>query len=223
MEQCAKSKAVTLFFLLFFFLAPPVFADNGKFSVGALGGWAWSIADEAVDGFPDTDFKDSGVYGGSIMYRFHTGIAFELMAEHLELDLKENGTKFGTLKMTPVMLLLKYQGMPSTGSGFTGHADIGGGINFTDFEKGPYLKDLEQSYGVTYSIDTDDSFIFTLGAGVDYFFTKHFSLTLDGRFLLGNVDTSWEVSGPGGSANINDIDTFKASTAQALAVLRLWL
>jgi len=48
------------------------------------------------------------------------------------------------------------------------------------------------------SLDTDDSFVFEFGGGLDYFFTKRFSVSLDDRFLIGDVDTPWEVSGEGG-------------------------
>jgi hypothetical protein len=204
------------------FLANPVLAQSGTVSVGAFGGWAWSMADEAVAQFPHTEFESAGAYGGSIMYRFPSGFALELVFEKYEMDLVEFDEKFGTLQMTPVVLLFKAQGMPADGAGISGHAEAGLGINFTSFDKGPFVTDLEETYGVRYTIDTDDSFVFELGAGLDYFFTKHFSLLFDFRFFLGNVDTTWTVSGPGGTLPLGEIDEFKASNFQFLAGLRLW-
>ena len=202
--------------------ASPVFAGSGRFSVGALGGWAWHIADEAVGGFPETEFKNSPVYGGTVMYRFSNGFALELCIKHLEMDLEEAGENFGTLKMTPLILFAKYQGMPVKGKGLTGHGDIGVGINFTSFDKGPFVKNLEITYGVNYSIDTDDSFIFELGGGLDYFFTKRFSLYLDARLMLGVVGTSWKVVGPGGAIPLTEIDEFEPSNIHVLLGARFW-
>ncbi len=198
----------------------PVLAESesGKFSIGAFGGWASSIVDGAIEAssttYPETEFKSSGVYGGSIMYRLPSSFALELSVERLGMDLEELEENFGTLNMTPVMLLLKFQGMPKNGTGLTGHADIGAGISFNSFDKGPLITDLENTYGVEFDIEADNSFVFELGAGADYFFTKNISANLDGRFLLGNVDTSgWGI----------DSDTFHASNFQVLFGIRYWL
>lgn len=216
-----KLKLVGFAMVVLIMTVSPVFAESGKFSIGVIGGWAGSVTDEAVEGFPETEFKSSGVYGGSIMYRFPRGFALELCVEHLSMDLEELGENFGTLKMTPVMLLFKYQGMPQKGTGLTGHVDIGGGISLNSFDKGPFVTDLEKTYGVKFDIETDNSFVFELGAGVDYFFTKNISTNLDGRFLLGNVGTSWKGSGPGGTVTL-DIDKFYASNFQVLLGVRYW-
>lgn len=203
-------------------VANPAFAESGTFSVGVIGGWGGSLTDEAIDGFPDTKFKNSGVYGGSIMYRFPSGFALELCVERFSMDLEELGEDFGTLNITPVILLLKVQGMPQNGTGFTGHADIGGGINFTSFDRGSFITDVEKTLGVQYTIDTDNSFVFEIGAGMDYFFTKNLSMSLDSRLLGGDVGTSWEVSGPGGTLMIEDIDRFHVFNFQGLLSIRFW-
>ncbi len=207
---------------ILFFAANPAFADSVKFSVGVTGGRAWSIVDEAVGGFPDTEFESSAVYGGSAMYRFPNGFALELTVERLEMDLEESGEGFGTLEMTPVMALLKWQGMPLGGTGLTGHVNIGGGINLTSFKKGPFITGCEEDEGVHFTIDTDDSYVFELGAGLDYFFSNHFSIGLDGRILGGSVGTTWKASQPTGSIDYEDIDTFNIGNFQALVGLRLW-
>lgn len=217
-----KLKLMGFGMIILIFMASPEIAESGNFSIGGFGGWAGSTSSEAVKGFPYTELKDSGVYGGSFLYRFNNGIALELCAEHLEMGLEELGTKFGTLKMTPIMLLFKIQGKPETGRGFTGHFDIGGGVNITSFDKGKFITDLEKQYGVKFNISTDNSFIFELGGGADYFFTKFLSINLDARFLAGNVGTTWKVSGPTGTVNLTDINTFYASTFQILGGLRFW-
>ncbi len=200
----------------------PAFADSRKFSIGLTSGWAWSLVDEAVGGFPDTEFKSTTIYGASAMYRFSGGFALELAAERLEMDLEESGEGFGTLEMTPVMVLLKWQGMPSGGTGLTWHADIGGGINLTNFNKGSVVTGVEQDYGVQFTIDMDNSYVFELGAGLDYFFSNRFSIGLDGRILSGDVGTSWESSGPTGTTDNEYIDTFHVSNFQVLFGLRFW-
>ena len=226
-----KLKLMGFMIIVLLVTAIPAFAESGKVSIGGFGGWFWSTAGEAVEGtsttYPDTEFKNSNVYGGSIMYRFPSGFALELCVVEMAMDLEELGEDLGTLNMTPVMLLFKFQGMPTNGIGFTGHADIGGGINFTSFDKGSSIKELEDDfssfYGVPVSVnvDTDDSFVFELGAGVDYFFIKNFSLSLDGRFLLGNVGTSWDVSVLGASEEM-DVDDFHISNFQGLLSARIW-
>jgi len=192
-------------------------SETGKFSIGVFGGRAYSIVDNAAEGaystYPDTEFKDGKVYGGSIMYRFPSELALELSVERFSMDLEESGVKFGTLNMTPVIFLLKVQSMPEGGTGLTGHVDIGVGKSFNSFDKGQFIADLENTYGVEFNIDTASSFIFELGAGADLFFTKNISVNLDGRLLLGNVDTSgWGF----------DLETFHVSNFQILFGIRYW-
>jgi outer membrane protein W len=211
-----------LFLIIIIIMASPLTAQAGDISIGLFGGGAWSIVSEAVKGFPETEFKSSPVYGVSLLYRFPNGIALELCAKNLEMELEETGNKFGKLKMTPVLFLLKFQGKPISGSGLSGHFDLGGGINFTSFEKGGLVTDLERAYGVQYTIDTDNNFVFETGGGFDYFFTKNISINLDIRLMVGNVDTTWKASGGGGSTTLNDIDTFQISNIQGLLGLRFW-
>ena len=215
------NQLVIVIFISLFILCPAI-AQGGTFSIGGFGGYAWSVIDEAVDGFPDTEFSDSGVFGGSLMYRFNSGFALEFVVENFEMDLEERGEDFGTLEMTPIMLLLRYQGMPQGGKGFAGHGGIGAGINLTKFSNGTFIKDLERTFDVAIDLDTDDSFIFEVGGGLDYFFNKNFSMFLDARLLLGNVDVNTSVSGYGTSVEIDQIDSFQASNIQALLGLRIW-
>ncbi|NOZ26084.1 MAG: hypothetical protein GXO94_08375 [Nitrospirae bacterium] len=214
-----KLNQVGLAMLVLFLTVSPAFgwSESGRFSIGVFGGSVNSIVDTAAEGsytvYPDTEFDGDRVLGGSIMYRFPSEFALELSVERFSMDLEELGVKFGTLNMTPVMLLLKVQGMPAGGTGLAGHADIGIGKSFNSFDKGPLITDLESTYKTVIDIEVDDSFVFELGAGIDLFFTKNFSANLDGRFLLGNVDTSgWGF----------DIDTFHVSNFQVLFGVRYW-
>ena len=217
-----KIKLILWIGIFFLFVSAPAFAASGNFSLGVYGGWAWGIADEAVRGFPHTEFEEAPVYGGSLLYRFPGGFTLGVSVDHLEMDLKEHGANFGKIKMTPVMFNILYQGMPYGGRGLTGHGGIGLGINFNSFDKGPFITDVERADGVNYSIDTDEGFVFSIGGGVDYFFTPRISMNLDGRFLWGTIDTSWRVSGPGGSAQLTDIDRFNIHNFQILLGLRAW-
>ena len=193
-------------------------SESGRFSIGVFGGSVNSVIDKgAAEGvnstYPYTKFKSGGIRGGSIMYRFPSDIALELSVESFSMDLEESGEKFGTLNMTPVLFLLKVQSMPEGGTGLTGHADIGFGKSFNSFDKGPFVTDLENTYGVEFNIDTDSSLVFELGAGADLFFTKNISANLDGRLLFGNVDTSgWGI----------DLETFHVSNFQILFGIRYW-
>jgi hypothetical protein len=203
---------ISIFLLL---TTSPALAESGAFSIGAMGGWAWTITDEAIKGtffeYPETEFKSTAAYGGSIMYRFPRGFALELCVEHLSMKLEESGTELAKLNMIPLMLLFKYQGRPNKGTGFTGHIDIGGGISFNSYDKGSFFTGQMD-------IEAKDSFVFEFGGGLDYFFTKNISANLDGRLLGTAVPTSMH--------NIYgekiDVDWSYPSNFQVLLGLRFW-
>lgn len=199
-------------------------AQNACLNVGLLGGMAFSIADEAAEDYSETEFDNGTIYGASLYYSPSTSsnVGVELLVERFSMDLKEEGEEFGSLEMTPIMVLFKYQGTPAQQSSFTGHADIGAGFALTSFDKGGFVTDMENYYGVECDVDTDTAFVFTMGAGCDFFFTPQVSLFLDGRFVFANVGTDWTFSGPAGQASL-DIDEFKASTIQGLIGLRFWI
>ncbi|MBP1717999.1 MAG: hypothetical protein H6Q43_1437 [Deltaproteobacteria bacterium] len=190
--------------------SPSFAAGPGNLSLGVYGGWAWGTADEGIEGYPHTEFDDGWVYGGSLIYRLPGGLALGVSLEHLEMDLKEFGESYGKIKMTPLMFNILYQGIPVGGRGLTGHGGIGLGVNFTSFDKGPATRP-------TVSVDTEDDFVFAIYGGFDYFFSRNISLNLDGRFLLGTVDSTWREYGftlPIGEFNIHNF--------QLLLGLRLW-
>ncbi|MBI5182892.1 MAG: hypothetical protein HY999_00815 [Nitrospinae bacterium] len=205
------------------------FAEQ-KLAVGALGGWAWGLNEDGVKGLPTTHFESGGVYGANIMYLYipdldteeenpyiadKLGFGVEACIENFSMDLKVEGEHKGTLKMIPVMFLFKFQGVPPQGIGFSAHADIGLGMNFAEFDKAP-----GQSH--TRKIDVDNSLIYEIGAGTDYFFTKDIAFSMDVRFLLTEVD--WEESGRGEPiiSATNDLSGFQVSNVQLLVGLRYW-
>jgi hypothetical protein len=52
-------------------LGTPAFAVSpGNLSLGVYGGWAWGIADEAIEGRSNYEFDDGPVYGANLLYRF---------------------------------------------------------------------------------------------------------------------------------------------------------
>lgn len=204
--------------LAFIFSTPVALAgDNVSFSVGAFGGFVTGVTGEAVDGYEDTEWENGSAFGGSIMYRTANGLMFELLYEQFEMGLEENGSEFGTIKVTPILLMIGYQGLPKNMKGVAFHATIGGGMASADLEKGDFIKDLENISGNSIDISNDSAFMFELGGGMDYFLTKNIALTLDGRLLIGSIDSEWDY-------NNGNTDDFKlmASNFQGLLGVRLW-
>lgn len=191
--------------------------DNVSFSVGAFGGFATSMTGEAVDGYQDSEWSTGSAFGGSIIYRRANGLMFELLIEQFEMGLEENGDEFGTLKATPILLMVGYQGLPKNQTGLAFHATIGGGVASSDFEKGDFVKDLENTNGGNIDISNDSAFMFEVGGGMDYFFTKNIAVVLDGRFLIGSIDSKWEYT----NGNREDFK-LQASNFQGLVGVRFW-
>lgn len=212
-------KVLYVFFVLTgIFLASFAYAeDTPSFSIGIFGGFAASFAEEAVKGYEKTEWEAGTAYGGSVIYRLKNGLAFELLMEQFEMKLVEEGEEFGTLTATPILFLVRYQGMPIRQKGITFHAEIGGGLMSSEMGKGDFIKDLENSSGRTIDISNDDAFIFEFGGGIDYFLNKNLALTLDGRFLTGNVDSKWDYG-----AGVSEDYTFYVSNFQGLVGIRLW-
>ncbi len=188
-----------------------------SFSIGAFGGFTSDMSSEAVEDYDDTEWEAGTAYGGSVMYRMANGFVLELIVKQFEMDAEENGDEIGTLKVTPILLMIGYQSMPKNQSGFAFHASIGGGYASSDFDKGDDIKDLERANGVKIDIDNDDAFMFEMGAGVDYFFTRNIALTLDGRLVAGDIDSEWDFS----NGDSEDF-TFQTGHFEGLVGLRLW-
>lgn len=223
-----KPAVSTFFLLLCLFIGLPAQAetqtDKGfRISIGGYGGEAFSVADNAIHGadldgvkheYPNTEFQQGEMYGGSLMFRFPNGIALEFSADRNRFDLDEGGTEMGTLELTPILALIKYQGLPARDSGFAGHAELGFGWALTKFE----LSGAAKRAGWT-SVDTDDNYAFLAGMGIDYFLCKYVSLSTNARFLLVQTQTKWKMG-----ENVDQKrKSFNANNVQVLFGLRFWL
>jgi len=214
---------------------PAVFAQQKKLTTpgtiprpagfpgfGFTFGQAVSLTEEAIAGFADTEFQSGGLVGGSFFYSFVGGFVLELNVSRFKMALTESGENFGDLQLTSALVLFKYQTMPDRPAGFAYHGELGGGLCFTGFKKSGIISRFE-SLGARFDIETDNPFVFEMGGGIDYFFSKTSCLTLDGRMLLGNVGTRWQVSGPAATLPLQDVDKLFASNLQILFGVRLGL
>jgi hypothetical protein len=59
------------------------------------------------------------------------------------------------------------------------------------------VADLEGVANPTFDLTTQPSFVFQIGGGIAYFFTKGLSLNLDGRWLFTDMGTDRSVEGTG--------------------------
>ena len=172
--------------------------------------------------YASVGLKPTEAYGVSVNYRFHNGVSIGLRAEQFQMGLKESSDSLGVLKMRPVMVVFGGQGRPAKGRGITGHGQIGGGVALCRFEKGAAITGLERLTGATIVVSTKNAPVFEMGGGLDYFLSRHVSLTTDFRVLLSNVGTSWSAVGRR-AVLIPGIDKFFASNGQALGGIRIWL
>lgn len=222
--KSGKGCVLVFFVTVLLILASPAFAQPGNFSLGIFGGKAIPTENEAIDGESDTEFENNAVVGISMMYRFTNNFAMELLAEKMDLDLtqdEEESVDIGTLTNIPVMLLLKYQGIPAPGKHLCGHIEAGAGINVSSFDLSGDVEELEDFLDMDISIDTDNDLIYEVGAGLDYFFTDHVSINLDGKYFFGKTDATVKASAIGEDP-VEESDEFKISNFQVLLGLRFW-
>jgi len=197
-------------------------AAAAQVNIGVLGGLAGSVTEEGVAGFGETKFKPTNAYGATFNYRFPSGLSIGVRAEQFRMPLREGSDALGNLQMRPVMVTIGGQGRPPKGRGLTGHGQIGGGVSLCRFEKGSAITDLERMFGARVDVRTKTAPVFEMGGGLDYFISRHVSFTTDFRILLSNVGTSWYAVGRQ-SVQIDNIEKFFASNAQAIAGVRIWL
>jgi hypothetical protein len=212
--------------------------------IGVEFGGASSISDDAVDGFPYTEFNSGFLYGGSFIVFMPNnlgnsmtpmGIGFEIGISKFDMDLQEQAIEFdspgdyygnlnldfGTLEVMPLTFLLRLQQFPTHHRPFGFNFDVGFGIFFSDFSKGNVLKELEIENLTRYSIETDHATFFQIGAGTDFYLAPQISLSFRAKFLIGNIGTSWDVPVEENLA-LSTIDQFNVSTMQYMAGLRVW-
>lgn len=217
-----KLKLICFTTIVIFSMVDLSLAKSDGFSVGIFGGGAWSATSKAMNEYPNTKFKSSMVFGGSIMYKFHSPSAFELSIIRLGMDIDEFGTNFGTLNMNIMMLSYKHIGLPTKETGFMGYLTAGLGMCSSRFNKGSFITDLEKIYSTKFDIYTDNYYAFALGGGFGYFFKKNISINLDTKILVTWQDTAWKMSEPGGSEIIFLVDTFNPGHFQIILGVRYW-
>lgn len=218
-----KLKLINFIAIVLLLTASPVIAKSGKLSFGIVGGGAFNIAIDAIEDHTFTKFKRSLVYGVNIMYTYpgFPVFALELCVERVVMDLEELGEEMGTLEMTPVMILFKFQSIPQKETGFGIYANWGWGISLNKFKKGPYITELEKTLGVRWKIETDDVFVSKLGTGFYYFFTKNLSINLEAQLFIGEVNTSWDIEYYDRIENVVS-SAFMAKNIQLLLGVRYW-
>jgi hypothetical protein len=196
--------------LIWSLLSAPSFAQSPpSFSIGAYGGILIPTSDRALDGYSD-EWTDGNAFGISALYRFKIGLALELFAEQMTIGIEDSNGEWGEIEVTPVFLLVKYQGFPASQKGFAFHAGAGLGFASSDVK----IKRASIS-GADFSTDT--AILFEGDVGMDYFFTKNFSLALDGRLIIGDIDSAVTFNG----SPRPDV-TFNTNNIQILLGAKVW-
>jgi hypothetical protein len=196
---------------------------QSQVNLALSGGLSGPVAQEGVADFSDTAFHRTNSYGAGVGYRFGNGMTIAVRYEQLRMNLTEGAADLGSLNMRPAIASIGYQSKPSSGRGFAGHVQGGGGIARTNFVTGTSIRDLERAYGAQMVVATKTAPVFEFGGGLDYFVSKNLSFTTDFRFLGSNVGTSWTAVGYNQTIPIDGIDKFFASTGQMLGGIRFWL
>ncbi len=219
-------KLAGLAILVALLMAGPAAAQDyevGSMSIGIFGGYAFSVAGDALEDGDGTKFKHQFTGGGGVMYRFPMGFALEIDAQYLNFKYEEevaddDDVEFGKLTQVPLMLWAKWQG--KVDQGVTGHGGVGVGVNFTSFN---VSSDWADDLGVDKAdleINPQTAFVFGVNAGIDYFFTPEFSISLDGKYLYSKVDFDAEFSD---AVSATDFDgTFNGHNVSILLGLRYW-
>ncbi len=219
-------KLAGLAILVMLFMAGPAAAQDyevGAMSVGIFGGYSFSVAGDAMEDVDGTEFKHQFTGGGGIMYRFPMGFALEIDAQYLNFKYEEeiddgDDVEFGKLTQVPLMLWAKWQGKVE--QGITGHGGVGAGISFTSFDVSDDWSDELGVDGGNFDIETDTSFVFGVNAGIDYFFTPEFSISLDGKYLYSKVD--YEGTYSDGVDEVDFDGTFNGHNISVLLGFRYW-
>jgi len=219
--------------------AVPALAETGSWNAGIEGGPAWGLGSEALENYINYNNEDlSWVYGGDISYRFPNGFAIGLGAKNFHVNVTKTNLDFpfdptGTglvarVDMTPVMVLFKWQGMPKGGTGLTAHVGGGVGISFNTIKGGEFLTHLRTVAGfpagtAADKLKVDDTFVLQGNAGLDYFFSKHFSTNLDGNIMYVPEMKSTGWNGVNAYyAGTPEQMHIKATTFQLMLGMRYW-
>ena len=188
-------------------------------------GFAGSITREALEGFPKTKFSgNTSAYASLRIGQIRNRGSFCLDASlyRFKFGLEEAGIGFGDLEMTWFVVtpgLAVVNRKSGGGSFFLGF--IGLGLVSSHFNKGPFIKDLENQYNGVVTVETEKNALagVLFPIKVEYLFTKFLSVGGSVALLLSNLGTVWSVNG----SPLSDFDKFFISNWQIHGVVSLLL
>jgi|GEM_PF-3506402 len=198
--------------------SPALAQEGGSLIIGADGGLAISLAGDATEGDGGTEFNNDLILGGGVMYRLPMGLALGVDLHHLALDYDVNGVKFATYRQWPLMVWVRYMGKKE--QGLTGHAGVGVGVNFPSVdEKREWAEALTGfvSDDLELDVDVDTSFVFGADAGLDYFLSPEFAVSLGARFMYSKADYTAVIDGQEEASG-----TFQGHSLSFLVGLTYW-
>jgi hypothetical protein len=207
-----KTKEISILFFILIMLPVGLFSDG--VNLGIMFGSLSSVTDEAMVGYPYTEFEGQGVLGFNASWISKQGPGIELMWETYEMELEEFGVTYGTLKCNPILLMFKFQTIPWSKKGLTFWGDIGSGTSFNSFDANSYIFDRETRE--SNSITVEQSFVFGMGAGLGYFLNKDFSIGVDLKMMITYVDSYWDIG------DWQSDETFYGSNFQLLLAGNYW-
>lgn len=196
-----KKKIITPFVVALVLVISQVsFAQDmeGKFGIGARVAYI-NYSDDFGSGI-DADIDETAMYGGNLTYFVQRYLSLELSVDYVETDLDLEDFDIGELEQIPILLSLRTH--LSTNPKVSPYLTIGVGYYLNDF-------DMKSSIPAGYDLDTDDSFGYHLGGGIEYFFNEHFAFNFDLKYIWSNVDV--DIKTPGGysvSDHKVDVDAF---------------
>ncbi len=197
-------------------------------TVGAFVGYPDWYANEALQSFPKTEFWGRALVGAELFLPISTqahqvgqmhvvrfGLA--LRVDNYSLRLTENAiVEYGVLRITSVTPAFKVRWEPRGGSlGY--HIEGGWGWAITSFSRGTEIKALDAIDGSYRSVSTEDSLLFTIGGGLDFYVDKNVSVSLDVRIVALTVWSDWDIDG----VTVLEIDVMDASNIQVCVGLNL--
>ena len=198
--------------------SPALAQEGSSLIIGAQGGFAFSLAGDATEGDDGTEFNNDLIVGGGLMYRFPMGLAVGVDLHHLAFDYDVNGVKFATYRQWPLMAWLRYMG--KTDQGLTGHVGVGVGVNFPSVnEKREWAEALTGfvSDDLDLDVDADTAFVFGADAGLDYFLSPEFAVSLGARFMYSKSDFTAVIDG-----REEDSGTFQGHSLSFIVGLKYW-
>lgn len=138
---------------------------------------------------PDDEEVENAVYvGGNVNYGVNKYLAVGVESGYRKSEVKLNGSNGGDLRGIPLLADVLVR-VPTGESRFAPYGIVGIGAIFWDYKAANFLKNS----GI--SIDIDTSFATKLGAGLDFFLTKHIALNIEGGYIWSRSDAKLKYSG----------------------------